>query len=78
MLDEMLLTLPPGFFLVTGLALYLRACRGLDSLAGLVLPVTREEGAEGGLEEVDNFGGDEDSFLLNVRLMNGRDGLDEI
>ena len=77
MLNDMLLTLPPGFFLVTGLALYLRACRGLDSLAGLVLPVTREEGAEGGLEE-DNFGGDEDSFLLNVRLMNGRDGLDEI
>ena len=42
------------------------------------MPVTREEGAEGGLEEEDNFGGDEDSFLVNVRLIKGRGGLDEI
>ena len=40
--------------------------------------MTREEGAEGGLEEVDNFGGDEDSFLLNVRFIKGRDEQDEI
>ena len=42
------------------------------------MPVTREEGAEGGLEEDDNVGGDEDSFLVNVRLIKGRGGLDEI
>ena len=42
------------------------------------MPVTREEGAEGGLEEDVNVGGEEDSFLLNVRLIKGRGGLDEI
>ena len=42
------------------------------------MPVTREEGAEGGLEEDDNVKADEDSFLLNVRLIKGRGGLDEI
>ena len=42
------------------------------------MPVTREEGADGGLEEEDNVGGDEDSFLLIVRLMKGRDEQDEI
>ena len=42
------------------------------------MPVTREEGAEGGLEEDVNFRGDEDSFLLNVRLMKDRGERDEI
>ena len=42
------------------------------------MPVTREEGAEGGLEEDVNVRGDEDSFLLNVRLIKGRDEQDKV
>ena len=35
--DNLYLTFPPGFFLDTGLALYLSACSGLDRLAWLMV-----------------------------------------
>ena len=52
-------TFPPGFFLDTGLALYLSACSGLDRLAWLVLVFLVTEKSRD----------DVDSLLVGERLI---------